>query len=120
MIQFSKRVDMKLHNSRTGDKRHHGTDSTAHQEDEDETLCELRIRREKILNLQPDNYVTGDSRSGEGENEEDQGCLGLFNHVIEETASKLVETRRSKVKALVGAFETVISLQEGKSADSSV
>ncbi|RDX91818.1 hypothetical protein CR513_26143, partial [Mucuna pruriens] len=31
---------------------------------------------------------------------------GLFNNVIEETASKLVETRKSKVKALVGAFET--------------
>ena len=38
----------------------------------------------------------------------------LFNNVIEETASKLVETRKSKVKALVGAFETVISLQESK------
>ncbi|CAI9752731.1 unnamed protein product [Fraxinus pennsylvanica] len=36
---------------------------------------------------------------------------GLFNNVIEETASKLVESRKSKVKALVGAFETVISLQ---------
>jgi hypothetical protein len=34
--------------------------------------------------------------------------------VIEETASKLVESRKSKVKALVGAFETVISLQDGK------
>ncbi|ESW23280.1 hypothetical protein PHAVU_004G033600 [Phaseolus vulgaris] len=43
---------------------------------------------------------------------------GLFNNVIEETASKLAETRKSKVKALVGAFETVISLQERKpSAD---
>ncbi|PHT88277.1 hypothetical protein T459_10383 [Capsicum annuum] len=30
----------------------------------------------------------------------------LFNNVIEETATKLEETRRSKVKALVGAFET--------------
>ncbi|KAE8678440.1 Detected protein of unknown function [Hibiscus syriacus] len=39
---------------------------------------------------------------------------GLFNNVIEETASKLVETRKSKVKALVGAFETVISLQDAK------
>lgn len=39
----------------------------------------------------------------------------LFNHVIEETASKLVETT-SMVKALVGAFETVISLQESKPA----
>ncbi|TKY50209.1 micronuclear linker histone polyprotein isoform X1 [Spatholobus suberectus] len=37
---------------------------------------------------------------------------GLLNNVIEETASKLVEARKSKVKALVGAFETVISLQE--------
>ncbi|KAJ4973135.1 hypothetical protein NE237_006309 [Protea cynaroides] len=40
---------------------------------------------------------------------------GLFNNVIEETASKLVKTRKSKVKALVGAFETVIHLQETKS-----
>ena len=39
---------------------------------------------------------------------------GLFNNVIEETASKLVETQKSKVKALVGAFETVISVQEKK------
>ncbi|KAA8542507.1 hypothetical protein F0562_023659 [Nyssa sinensis] len=39
----------------------------------------------------------------------------LFNNVIEETASKLVQTRKSKVKALVGAFETVISLQDIKS-----
>ncbi|KAK8949524.1 hypothetical protein KSP39_PZI005029 [Platanthera zijinensis] len=38
----------------------------------------------------------------------------LFNHVIEETASKLAEVRKSKVKALVGAFETVISLQGTK------
>ena len=39
----------------------------------------------------------------------------LFNNVIEETASRLVESRKSKVKALVGAFETVISLQDTKS-----
>ncbi|XP_057478878.1 eukaryotic initiation factor 4F subunit p150-like [Actinidia eriantha] len=36
-----------------------------------------------------------------------------YNEVIEETASKLiVEKRKNKVKALVGAFETVISLQD--------
>ncbi|RZC60932.1 hypothetical protein C5167_022676 [Papaver somniferum] len=40
----------------------------------------------------------------------------LINNVIEATASKLVETRKSKVKALVGAFETVISLHETKSS----
>ncbi|XP_065855895.1 uncharacterized protein [Euphorbia lathyris] len=45
---------------------------------------------------------------------------GLFNNVIEETASKLAETRKSKVKALVGAFETVISLQDGKPSGNTV
>ncbi|XP_078430265.1 uncharacterized protein LOC144702196 [Wolffia australiana] len=43
--------------------------------------------------------------------------MGLFNDVIEERASKLSELRKSKVMALVGAFETVISLQEGKPID---
>lgn len=45
---------------------------------------------------------------------------GLLNNVIEETASKLVESRKSKVKALVGAFETVISLQDGKPSSHTV
>ncbi|KAI3970850.1 hypothetical protein MKX01_024497 [Papaver californicum] len=40
----------------------------------------------------------------------------LINNVIEAIASKLVETRKSKVKPLVGAFETVISLHETKSS----
>ncbi|CAF1788902.1 triadin-like [Brassica napus] len=38
----------------------------------------------------------------------------LFNNVIEETVNKLEEVRKSKVKALVGAFETVISLQDNE------
>lgn len=36
----------------------------------------------------------------------------VSNDVIEETASKLREMRKNKVRALAGAFETVISLQE--------
>lgn len=36
----------------------------------------------------------------------------VSNDVIEETANKLREMRRNKVRALAGAFETVISLQE--------
>lgn len=40
-----------------------------------------------------------------------------LNNVIEETASKLVKTRKSKVKALVGAFETVMSLRDRKSSE---
>ncbi|KAJ9163563.1 hypothetical protein P3X46_023214 [Hevea brasiliensis] len=38
----------------------------------------------------------------------------LLNDMIEETANKLAKSRKSKVKALVGAFETVISLQDPK------
>ncbi|KAL8251214.1 hypothetical protein R6Q59_034907 [Mikania micrantha] len=64
---------------------------------------------------------TNDSQNGpesvvlkhQGEQEK-KDAQGLLNNVIEETASKLVESRKSKVKALVGAFETVISLQDGK------
>ncbi|KAL5183118.1 hypothetical protein HKD37_17G047083 [Glycine soja] len=40
----------------------------------------------------------------------------LYNNVIEETASMLAELRKSKVKALVGAFETVISLDSPRDA----
>ncbi|THU66859.1 hypothetical protein C4D60_Mb05t18640 [Musa balbisiana] len=43
--------------------------------------------------------------------QEKKDVRGLFNNVIEETTNKLVETRKSKVKALIGAFEIVISLQ---------
>ncbi|KAG8388724.1 hypothetical protein BUALT_Bualt02G0155100 [Buddleja alternifolia] len=38
--------------------------------------------------------------------------VGLMNSVIEETATKLVQMRKSKVEALVGAFECVINLQD--------
>ncbi|KAH7857269.1 hypothetical protein Vadar_010778 [Vaccinium darrowii] len=40
----------------------------------------------------------------------------LLNNVIEETASKLVQARKSKVRALVDAFETVILLHDTKSS----
>uniref|UniRef100_A0A0D9VR42 Calmodulin-binding domain-containing protein n=1 Tax=Leersia perrieri TaxID=77586 RepID=A0A0D9VR42_9ORYZ len=50
--------------------------------------------------------------------QEKKDAQGLFNNMIEETASKLVESRKSKVKALVGAFETVILLQDGKPTSS--
>ncbi|PHU26343.1 hypothetical protein BC332_04675 [Capsicum chinense] len=48
--------------------------------------------------------------------QEKKDVQGLLNNVIEETTSKLVETGKSKVKALVGAFETVISLHNKPSA----
>ncbi|PHU26338.1 hypothetical protein BC332_04670 [Capsicum chinense] len=48
--------------------------------------------------------------------QEKKDMQGLLNNVIEEMASKLVETGKSKVKALVGSFETVISLHNKPSA----
>ncbi|PHT28502.1 hypothetical protein CQW23_31884 [Capsicum baccatum] len=48
--------------------------------------------------------------------QEKKDVQGLLNNVIEETTSKLVKTGKSKVKALVGAFETVISLHNKPSA----
>ncbi|XP_024971338.1 protein AF-9-like isoform X1 [Cynara cardunculus var. scolymus] len=40
---------------------------------------------------------------------EKKDSSGSLNKVIEETASKLIQTRKSKVKALVGAFENITS-----------
>lgn len=103
---------------------------------ENGTPRRLRFRRGLVLgrsqDSKPDVGKTGSKRRGtEGDangtepgsekvvlrHQDVQGkkdAQGLFNNVIEETASKLVESRKSKVKALVGAFETVISLQESK------
>ncbi|XP_058739282.1 uncharacterized protein LOC131611207 [Vicia villosa] len=64
-------------------------------EGEDETSCEKVVLRHQDVKGKKDEQ-------------------GLLNNVIEETASKLVEIQRSKVKALVGAFETLISLNEKK------
>ncbi|PIN27002.1 hypothetical protein CDL12_00220 [Handroanthus impetiginosus] len=44
--------------------------------------------------------------------EETKSNPNLMNTVIEEAASKLVRVRKSKVKALVGAFESVIKIQD--------
>lgn len=74
------------------------------------------FRRKSIKSIDlkgPDSEVQSVVLKHQGVTEK-KDSNALFNHVIEETASKLVETRKSKVKALVGAFETVISLQESK------
>lgn len=49
------------------------------------------------------------SRMGGGRRE----SPSAYNDVIEETASKLLEKRKNKVKALAGAFETVIAYESG-------
>ncbi|ONK60090.1 uncharacterized protein A4U43_C08F14070 [Asparagus officinalis] len=75
----------------------------------------FRRKKDNLESSIPDSGVQSVVLKHQGVTEK-KDAQSLFNHVIEETASKLVETRKSKVKALVGAFETVISLQESKPA----
>ncbi|KAH7524267.1 hypothetical protein FEM48_Zijuj06G0101300 [Ziziphus jujuba var. spinosa] len=53
--------------------------------------------------------VTVKRQGGGGQGKKDNAPA--YNDVIEETASKLLEKRKNKVKALVGAFETVIDYE---------
>lgn len=77
-------------------------------------------RKRRFKKREVDNGENGSSPNSEKvilrhqDAQEKKDSQGLFNNVIEETANKLVESRKSMVKALVGAFETVISLQETK------
>ncbi|KAL0377577.1 UNVERIFIED_CONTAM: hypothetical protein Sradi_3063200 [Sesamum radiatum] len=98
----------------------------------------LRFRRARVLGAEDGNDLRGRTFKKSGvsasgvqvssgkvvlKHQDVQGkrdAQGLLNNVIEETASKLVESRKSKVKALVGAFETVISLQESKPSSQTV
>jgi len=83
--------------------------------EEDRAFERRRFRRGRNIdqsdsNPQPENVVL--------RHQDVQGRKGseefMLNHVIEETVNKLAHTRKSKVKALVGAFETVISLKESE------
>jgi hypothetical protein len=75
-------------------------------------------RRNNTSNVVPTDVESPGMKLRHQDAQEKKDAQGLFNNVIEETASKLVESRKSKVKALVGAFETVISLQDGKPTSS--
>ncbi|GKC86981.1 ribonuclease H-like domain-containing protein [Tanacetum coccineum] len=52
--------------------------------------------------------VSGQSpKKGQRGEQEKKDAHGLLNNIIEETTSKLAESRKSKVKALVGAFKNI-------------
>lgn len=83
--------------------------------EEKQALERRRFRRGKNIdhsdsNPQPENVVLR-HQDVQGRKASEEFML---NHVIEETVNKLAHTRKSKVKALVGAFETVISLKESE------
>ncbi|KAL9687152.1 hypothetical protein QQ045_031550 [Rhodiola kirilowii] len=67
---------------------------------------------EKPANSEAENVVHKRQVGGPNKKKESPA----YNDVIEETASKLVGKRVNKVRALAGAFETVISLQQPDSS----
>lgn len=78
---------------------------------------EKDIENEENERLEMKEGEAGSNEDPKQEAEKHQHVRGkkdspAYNDVIEATASKLVKRQNSKVKALVGAFETVISLQE--------
>ncbi|GJU46348.1 ribonuclease H-like domain-containing protein [Tanacetum coccineum] len=85
----------------------------AAQNDEMETTAGVQ---DNVLDIESENNDSKNGRKSivlkhQGEQEK-KDAHGLLNNIIEETTSKLAESRKSKVKALVGAFETVISLSK--------
>ncbi|XP_022951872.1 uncharacterized protein LOC111454606 [Cucurbita moschata] len=84
------------------------------------------VAEEEKTEMDPDHDTDPDQEGGEGGIVLDkeggaggakprQGGAGrasaVYNDVIEETASKLLEKRKNKVKALAGAFQTVIDYE---------
>ncbi|PHU26307.1 hypothetical protein BC332_04639 [Capsicum chinense] len=85
---------------------------TGFSNDNNSSAVKLKFWRGKIVDLQQETSSPRrlTFRWGLHDVQEKKDVQGLLNNVIEETVSKLVETGKSKVKALVGSFETVISL----------
>lgn len=89
---------------------------------EEDSVRSLKFRRGEVLEENDTDVKTSAITSSEKvvlrhqDVQVKKDGRGLYNTMIKETASKLVEVRKSKVKALVDAFETVISLEEKKTS----
>ncbi|CAL5367701.1 unnamed protein product [Camellia sinensis] len=108
-------VDLKSENSGPRRLRFRGGRVSGENQDNKADIQKRRFKKKGVDN--DTNGTNSDSEKVILRHQDAMGkkdAQGLFNSVIEETASRLVESRKSKVKALVGAFETVISLQETK------
>ncbi|KAD7479480.1 hypothetical protein E3N88_02616 [Mikania micrantha] len=106
------------------------------EDNEDDVPTCLKFRRGKILEDEEEQSIakinlkekiveeaTDDSKNKSEtvtlkhqEMQEKKEAQELLNRLIEETASKLEVDRKTKVEALVGAFESVISLQDDASS----
>ena len=84
-------------------------------------LAETQIDKDNLQSLKRDNATDSKAAAITGPEKvvlrrqdvkDKKDGEGLYNNVIEETTRKLVETRKGKVKALIHAFETIISLEE--------
>lgn len=101
----------------------HNSDACLLQNSEDESFVDKEI---DLVHFSSSPKESNDPKSHEWDyenemsnivlrhqNVEQRSAEGLlFNDMIEETARKLAKTKNSKVKALVDAFESVISFQD--------
>ncbi|KAI3766885.1 hypothetical protein L2E82_16963 [Cichorium intybus] len=71
-----------------------------------ERICLRRMSYDGVIRIPESQPVSVDLKHQEMVEKESPS---LFNKVLEETANKLIQTRKSKVKALVGAFENIVS-----------
>lgn len=102
----------------TEDSREDYNKNKAEEEEDDEGIQkhvdevkqeDVEERQKNVVEEETPDAENAKSKQQTGNSKKDSQDQ---NEVIEETASKLLEKRKNKVKALVGAFETVISLQE--------
>ncbi|CAK9160483.1 unnamed protein product [Ilex paraguariensis] len=96
---------------RVGEEREKTLEEKQAVDEESQNLNSKEIEEweNNVKEVKPEENVVPKHQGGQGKKESP-----AYNDVIEETASKLREQKKNNVKALAGAFETVISLQEPK------
>lgn len=94
-----------------------GVEGGTSEGQEEEEEHEVQVECSEVVKEEEEESIKGESSSTKGKQQEGGGGAGhgrkesLSNDVIEETASKLLEARKNKVRALAGAFQTVIDHQ---------
>nr|GEX11377.1 hypothetical protein [Tanacetum cinerariifolium] len=107
-LKFRRGKVLEIHQSENNDSKN------GHKDDKG---VKLKFIRGKVLEIhQSENNDSKNGRKSvflkhQGEQER-KDAHGLWNNITEETTSKLAKSRKSKVKALVGAFETMIYLSK--------
>ncbi|KAL5559387.1 hypothetical protein UlMin_035598 [Ulmus minor] len=82
--------------------------SNVSKDGEEEEAESVKVEEQKAEEVEASSSAVMAKKQGGGQGKKESQA---YNDVIEETASKLLEKRKNKVRALVGAFETVIDYE---------